>query len=85
MPWRVVLTPRAEREISALPPDVERRIVRRLRTFRVDPRPNGVLKLAGREGVYRLRVGDYRVLYRIEDEVLIVLVIRVGHRRDIYR
>jgi mRNA interferase RelE/StbE len=49
------------------------------------PRPPGVVKMHGSEGYYRLRVGDYRVVYAIEDAVLLVLVVRIGHRRDVYR
>jgi mRNA interferase RelE/StbE len=85
MRWCVILTPAAERGLRGLSEEVERRVVRRLRSLRADPRPPGCLKLAGAEGLWRLRVGDYRVIYRIEDAVLVVLVIRVAHRRDVYR
>ena len=85
MPWRVILAPAAERQLRALPEGVERRIVRRLRALRAEPRPPGCLKLKGREDAYRLRVGDYRIIYRIEAAVLVVLVIEIGHRRDVYR
>ena len=50
-----------------------------------EPRPHGVRKLSGEEELYRIRVGDYRVIYAIEDDALIVLVVAVGDRRDIYR
>ena len=50
-----------------------------------NPRPRGVEKLEGRENRYRIRVGDYRVIYEIHDEVLLVLVVRIGHRREVYR
>ena len=50
-----------------------------------DPRPSGCRKLAGSERTWRIRVGDYRVVYEIEDELLVVLVMRVRHRRDVYR
>lgn len=50
-----------------------------------DPRPHGCKKLAGADRTYRIRVGEYRVLYEIEDDVLVVLVIRVAHRREVYR
>jgi mRNA interferase RelE/StbE len=83
--WRLRIDPRAELELASLPDDVRRRIARRIDALQIEPRPRGSQKLAGHDGVYRIRVGDYRVLYRIEDEVLIVLVIRIGHRRDIYR
>ena len=85
MPWRVILAPAAERQLRALPEGAERRIVRRLRALRAEPRPPGCLKLKGREDAYRLRVGDYRIIYRIEAAVLVVLVIEIGHRRDVYR
>lgn len=85
MPWRVILAPAAERQLRALPEGAERRIVRRLRALRAEPRPPGCLKLKGREDACRLRVGDYRIIYRIEAAVLVVLVIEIGHRRDVYR
>ena len=50
-----------------------------------EPRPPGVVKMHGGGGYYRLRVGDYRVVYAIEDDVLLVLVVRIGHRREVYR
>ena len=50
-----------------------------------NPRPEGMEKLTGRENRYRLRVGDYRIVYSIADEALIVMVIRIGHRREVYR
>jgi mRNA interferase RelE/StbE len=58
-----------------------------LRRLETDPRPRGAIRLAGyaQERLWRIRVGDYRVLYEIRDEVLLVLVVRVGHRREVYR
>jgi mRNA interferase RelE/StbE len=50
-----------------------------------NPRPRGCRKLAGQEGFYRIRVGDYRVIYEIQDRALVVLVLKLGHRRDVYR
>ena len=50
-----------------------------------NPRPSGVAKLTGEDGLYRARAGDYRAIYRIEDYRLLLLVIKVGHHRDIYR
>lgn len=51
----------------------------------IEPRPNGVKKLQGDDNSYRLRVGDYRVIYEVVDNVLIVTVIKIGHRSDIYK
>jgi mRNA interferase RelE/StbE len=63
---------------------VQVRVARRIDRLADDPRDHAV-KLRGAEDVWRVRVGDYRVLYRIEADRLVVLIIRIGHRRDVYR
>jgi len=60
-------------------------ITRRIAALADDPRPAGVKMLQGQHGYYRIRSGDYRVIYMIEDDVLVVLVVKVGHRREVYR
>jgi mRNA interferase RelE/StbE len=84
MPYRLDYLPAATKSIEKLPGDVQRRVLDRLEALTVNPRPSGSLKLTGQEA-YRIRVGDYRVIYTIHDDRLIVLVIDVGHRRDVYR
>lgn len=81
--YRVEITKSAAKAIQSLPPSARRRVTERLRDLAADPRPNGVRKLQGRDG-YRVRVGDYRVIYTVQDDVVLVTVIRVGHRRDVY-
>jgi mRNA interferase RelE/StbE len=71
--------------LLALPQAAQARIASAIDALAGDPRPSGVTKLRGPEGFYRIRVGDYRVVYAIEDDVLLVLVVRVGHRREVYR
>ena len=83
--YRLVFTPSAERAFLALPADIRVRLDARLLLLQDQPRPAGVKLLAGVNGVYRLRVGDYRVLYEIRDAELRVLVLAVGHRREVYR
>jgi mRNA interferase RelE/StbE len=85
MSYHVVFTRRALRDLSALPQNDRARLAKRIDGLANDPRPHGAKKLEDLEGLYRLRVGDYRVLYTIEDQVVTVTVVRVGHRRDIYR
>ncbi len=85
MAHRVELTPAAQRDLRSLDRPVLRRIDAKIRTLAEDPRPHGVEKLAGEPEVYRVRVGDYRILYQIDDAVLIVLIVRVRHRREVYR
>ena len=81
--------PRRVRSISGslakLERSLQRRIARRLDALVYDPRPRGGEKLRGTVGRYRIRVGDYRIIYDIEDDELFILILRVGHRRDIYR
>lgn len=76
---------RAAKELKRIDRQDQRRIIREIEALAVDPRPTGCVKLSGAEDIYRVRVGQYRVLYEIRDAVLIVLVLRVRHRRDAYR
>jgi mRNA interferase RelE/StbE len=74
----------AAKEISALPAKDRRRVVARIAMLATDPRPVGCEKLSGEEK-YRVRQGDYRILYQIIDADLVVTVVKVGNRRDVYR
>jgi mRNA interferase RelE/StbE len=71
--------------MDRLPAKVRGRIVETLEELRKDPRPSGYVKLKGEDNLWRIRVGQYRVVYAIEDDVLTVLVVRVSHRKDVYR
>ena len=72
------------KDLAVLPKKEVQRIMEAIRALAVDPRPPQSQKLSGREQ-YRLRQGTYRILYVIEDDVLIVTVVKVGHRREVYR
>jgi mRNA interferase RelE/StbE len=86
MTYRVEFSRSAEREFDQLPQQVSARVSSRINSLAVNPRPPGVLKLAGRTtDLYRIRVGNYRVIYAIKDDVLLVLVVSIGHRKEIYR
>jgi mRNA interferase RelE/StbE len=82
--YSVEFLPSAARALAKLERAMQRRIARRIDRLAVDPRADAV-KLRGADDVWRVRVGDYRILYAIEDERLVVLVIRIGHRGDVYR
>lgn len=75
----------AAEELAGLPREAQRRIVRKLEGLKNDPRPAGVQQLKSPEKFLRLRVGDYRVIYIVEDKRLVVLLTRIGDRKDIYR
>lgn len=84
MTWQISFTPRAEKELAAVDRPDRIRIIARLARLADDPRrARNVKALTG--GGYRLRVGDWRVLNEIRDELLIVLVVKIGHRREVYR
>ena len=83
--YEVVLSPKAEKQLDELPTPLRRRITEAVEGLESKPRPHGVKKLTGAENLWRIRVGDYRIVYTIEDDRLIVLVVKIGHRRKIYR
>jgi mRNA interferase RelE/StbE len=84
--WRVGFEPTAAKELAALDNSVRVRVMKALARLAADPRRAANVKaLESGGGVQRLRVGDWRVIYMLEDEQLLVLVIRVGHRREVYR
>ena len=85
MAYTILLAPPAERQLKTFTPSIQKRLVRRLKTLRENPRPQGVKKLAGEENLYRIREGDYRLIYTIGDKELIVLVVKMGDRKEIYR
>ena len=84
MTYQVIIQRPAEKELDALQASVYKRIATRLLALEENPRPAGVKKLQGQES-YRLRVGDYRILYTIDDKSKKVFVLAIGHRREVYR
>jgi mRNA interferase RelE/StbE len=74
----------AAKELAQVPPKDRGRVIARIQGLARDPRPAGAEKLSGQER-YRVRQGDYRILYEIEDQVLRIMVVKIGHRRDVYR
>lgn len=84
MSYRIEVAPAAVRQLRKLDRGAQRRVQAAIELLAGEPRPNGAKKLAGGDGEWRVRTGDYRVVYQIHDNVLLVLVVAVGHRRDIY-
>jgi mRNA interferase RelE/StbE len=82
--YRVIVSKSVQKQLDKLPNDVRFRVLARLSNLEANPRPQDVKKLKGR-GAWRIRVGDYRVIYEIHDRQLQVIVMMVGHRRDVYR
>jgi mRNA interferase RelE/StbE len=82
--YRVVLSKSAEKELSKLPSRVVEKIIPALTSLAENPRPAGCKKLKGFDDLWRIRVGDYRAVYAIGDEILLVEVRSVGHRKEVY-
>ena len=84
MTYRVEISRRAAKAVTSLDKPLRRKILAAIDALAADPRPVGCRKLAGQQA-WRIRVGDYRIIYEIHDQVLLVIVIDIGHRREIYR
>ena len=82
--YNVLIKRSAAKELEGLPPTIRRQVAANVAGLAVTPRPQGVEKLSGQEK-YRIRQGDYRVLYSIDDTAETVTVVKIGHRRDAYR
>lgn len=85
MTYRVEIKRSARKALLALPHDMQRRIGAAIDALATDPRGPGTRKLTGSDLLYRVRVGDYRVVYDIHDDRLLILVVKIGQRRAIYR
>jgi mRNA interferase RelE/StbE len=84
MNYRVILSRSARKQMERISGEIENRILNKLSELEMNPRPSGCKKLKNRDA-WRIRVGDYRVIYEIHDKVLQVIVVTVGHRREVYR
>jgi mRNA interferase RelE/StbE len=84
MSYSIVLKDSAERELSRLPSSLHARVIKKLRSLESNPRPSGMKKLQGHQG-YRIRVGDYRILFEVDDRERRVYVYSVAHRKEVYR
>jgi mRNA interferase RelE/StbE len=84
--YKLLIKRSAAKELAAIPGKKERqRLVHRIQALADDPRPPGAERLSGTRDKYRVRQGDYRILYEIEDEILVVEIVKIGHRKDVYR
>lgn len=86
MKYEVEISESAEKFLEKIPKKDRLRIIEKIDALEQDPMPSGSIKLQGhKEALYRIRSGDYRVVYSIKKGILVVLVIEIGHRREIYR
>ena len=85
MKYKIVFLPIARKELISLPHEILKRVDKKIIALADDPRPHDVKALHGENKLYRVRVGDYRIVYSIEDKIITVVIVRVRHRKDVYR
>lgn len=85
MSYEIQISKSASKRIKNLSSELQERIEAKIDSLAIEPRPDGVKKLKGRENSYRVRAGNYRILYDIFDNILLVSVVEIGHRRNIYQ
>ena len=85
MHYNIDIKPSAQKALAKIPQPHRKRIAKRIDRLADDPRPIDAKKLSAAAALYRVRVGDYRVIYQIEDDALLILVVRIGARGDVYR
>jgi mRNA interferase RelE/StbE len=83
--YEILLSKTARKHLDTLPEFIHNKIIEEISELTKVPRPSGCKKLKGYKNAWRIRVGDYRVIYGIEDKILRILVIAIGHRKDIYK
>ncbi|MCH7475229.1 MAG: type II toxin-antitoxin system RelE/ParE family toxin [Gemmatimonadetes bacterium] len=83
--YSIEISRTAEKQLEKLNRDDQRRVGRAILALADDPRPQGSRKLTGYDDVFRIRVGRYRVLYSISGKTLIIIILKIGHRKDVYR
>ena len=83
-PYEVLISKTARKQLAALPVLVHDKIIENISELSTSPRPAGCKKMKGQKNVWRIRVGNYRVIYEIEDKIPHIMIIAIGHRKDIY-
>lgn len=83
--YSIEVSSTAEKQLRKLSQKDQINVLKRIQELSSEPRPNRSRKLRGQDNIYRVRVGNYRILYSIENKLLIIIILKVGHRRDVYR
>ncbi|UVT17613.1 MAG: type II toxin-antitoxin system RelE/ParE family toxin [Nitrospira sp.] len=85
MAYEVELTPAAQRQWKSFDKPIQRQLLQRVTSLADNPRPNGVEKLQDADDLYRIRSGNYRIIYTINDKKLLVLIVKIGDRKEVYK
>jgi len=82
--YTLELSPASQRQLKKLPKQLQLTIIQKLEDLKTTPLPVGIKKLSGIDNLYRLRIGDYRVIYQVEHKILLILVLKIGDRKEVY-
>ena len=85
MSYKIIISKSVQKQINDLPSQIRNRVVEKIQSLAQEPRPSDVVKLKGFGKEYRIRIGDYRVRYEIDDSSQIIRLLQCKHRRDVYR
>ena len=83
--YRIEVSATAEKQLKKIRREHQVRIVRSISLLASEPHPDGCRKMGGYDDIYRIRVGNYRVIYEIDGKQIVVIILKIGHRRDVYR
>lgn len=84
MDWQIQIERKAQKALKKISEPYKSKIIEKIEGLADEPRPHNCKKLKGVSGLWRVRVSDYRIVYQIIDEKLLILIVRIGHRKDIY-
>jgi mRNA interferase RelE/StbE len=84
-PYRIEVSATAEKQLKKIRREDKVRILRSISLLATEPRPDGCRKMSGYDDIYRIRVGKHRVIYEIDGKRIVVIILKIGHRRDVYR
>lgn len=82
--YKIELSPASQRQLKKLPKQLQFTIIQKLEDLKNIPLPGGIKKLSGIDNLYRLRIGNYRVIYQVEHKILLILVLKIGDRKEVY-
>jgi mRNA interferase RelE/StbE len=85
MSYAIAISKSVQKQIDNLPNDVAERVIEKIQNLASEPRPDGIVKLKASDNEYRIRIGDYRIRYEIDDESQLVQILQCKHRKDVYR
>jgi len=85
MPYRITFKASADKSLDKVPKPLQSRVIRKIQSLAAEPRPSGSVKLSGSDDLWRVRIGDWRVVYRVDDKEQAVDVRIIAHRREVYR